>query len=45
MMHTKFWWENLKRRDHLDNTGVHTECLIWGGGEADPEAICNVCSI
>jgi len=29
-MHTKFWLENLKERDHADDLGVHVDGRFLG---------------
>jgi hypothetical protein len=33
---TRFWWESLKERDHLEDQGVGSEWILreigWGGG-------------
>jgi hypothetical protein len=39
-LHTRFWWESPKERDHLENQGVGGKMgsewilgiLAWGGG-------------
>jgi len=37
-VHTGFWWENLRERDHLEDTGVGGRIILrwifrkWDGG-------------
>jgi hypothetical protein len=39
--YTRFWWGNLKERDHLENTGVVGRIILrwifkkWYGGHTD----------
>jgi hypothetical protein len=40
-VHTRFWWENLRERDYLEDPGVDGRIILklifrmydWGGGE------------
>jgi len=28
-VHTKFWWGNLRERDHLENIGIDGRWKLW----------------
>ena len=39
-VHTEFWWEDLRKRDHLENLGVDGKIIIkwikkWYGDAID----------
>jgi len=33
-VHTEFWWGNLRKRDHLEDSGInwYLQEVGWGGG-------------